>query len=46
MNQKSIVAKEAIVKEVVDLAKSHEAFIVFTYHGLSAPYSSAGTGPV
>lgn len=35
MNQKSIVAKEAIVKEVVDLAKSHEAFIVFTYHGLS-----------
>ncbi|MGI6735135.1 MAG: 50S ribosomal protein L10 [Bacilli bacterium] len=35
MNQKSIVAKEAIVKEIIDLTKDHEALIVFTYHGLS-----------
>ncbi|MFA5486201.1 MAG: 50S ribosomal protein L10 [Bacilli bacterium] len=35
MNQKSIVAKEAVVNEVYELAKEHQAVIVFEYHGLS-----------
>lgn len=35
MNQNNVVAKEAVVNEIKELTQSHEAVIVFTYHGLS-----------
>ncbi len=35
MNQKNLIAKQAIVDEVVDRAKASNAMIVFEYRGLS-----------
>lgn len=34
MNQKNIIAKEAVVNEVYELAKNNASVIVFEYHGL------------